>query len=326
MRISGPVGRPEGIEDLMSPALMARLDRLDLRTRRAFPGKMIGERRSKRRGQSVEFDDYRQYVPGDDPRFLDWNVYARMEKLFIKLFLEDEDLALHLVVDASASMHAGSGAQNKLLYAARVAMALGYVGLVKQNRVTVSVFGRPGQERLSRMPDCRGKHHTRRLSEFLLDELFGGAGEQAAQGVGGGSGFEDSMTRIARGRVGQGVMVILSDFLDPQGYEGGLKVLAASGGYDTLCLQLLTPSEIDPSKDGDAVSGDVRLTDAETGLGAEVTITPALLKVYRARVQGYISDLRAYCLARGMAYELVETSQDATALVTDRLRRIGLLA
>ncbi|MFU8828481.1 MAG: DUF58 domain-containing protein, partial [Phycisphaerales bacterium] len=115
MQIVGMPSRPEKPEELLSPSLMRRLDRLDIRSRKVFPGKLQGERRSKKRGQSVEFDDFRQYVPGDDPRFIDWNVYARMDRLVLKLFLEEEDMALHIAIDASGSMRAGQGDLNTLL-------------------------------------------------------------------------------------------------------------------------------------------------------------------------------------------------------------------
>src|SRR5213592_2342220 len=120
---------------LLDPAFMARLDQLDVISRKLLAGKMKGERRSKRRGQLVEFADYRNYVVGDDLRFIDWNVYARLERLFLKLFLEEEDLSLYVLVDVSKSCDYGD--PNKALYLKRVAAALGYIGLVNYNRVNV---------------------------------------------------------------------------------------------------------------------------------------------------------------------------------------------
>src|SRR5258705_6776407 len=123
---------------LLDPSFMARLDQLDLVSRKLLAGKMKGERRSKRRGQSVEFADYRHYVIGDDLRFIDWNIYARLEKLFLKLFLEEEDLSLFILVDVSKSCDFGT--PNKAVYIKQVAAALGYVGLVNYNRVHISAF------------------------------------------------------------------------------------------------------------------------------------------------------------------------------------------
>src|SRR5438552_4111294 len=123
---------------LLDPGFMARLDQLDLMSRKLLAGKMKGERRSKRRGQSVEFADYRNYVIGDDLRFIDWNIYARLEKLFLKLFLEEEDLSLYILADVSKSCDYGN--PGKALYIKQVAAALGYIGLVNYNRVTIGAF------------------------------------------------------------------------------------------------------------------------------------------------------------------------------------------
>src|SRR5205814_7042657 len=123
---------------LLSSEFMARLDQLDLMSRKLLAGKMKGERRSKRRGQSVEFADYRNYVVGDDLRFIDWNIYARLERLFLKLFLEEEDLSLYILVDVSKSCDFGT--PNKAFYIKQVAAALGYVGLVNYNRVTIAAM------------------------------------------------------------------------------------------------------------------------------------------------------------------------------------------
>ena len=266
MLVRGSSKKPSSIDALLDGRMMARLERLDLRSRRMFPGKLQGERRSKQRGQSVEFEDFRNYVPGDDLRFIDWNVFARLDRLFIKIFQEEQDMALHLAIDASASMDAGdpstaSGGQGestargvsvtKLEQSARLAMALGYLALAKQNRVTVSVFGAPGVAGVERLPDLRGRRSAHRLGTFLIDALWRGreatgAGGTRAHGPGEGGGFDDALSLVAKMRVGTGVFVVLSDFMDPRGYERGLRALATAGGYDTYCLQVLTGGELDP--------------------------------------------------------------------------------
>lgn len=332
MQIVGMPSRPEKPEELLSPSLMRRLDRLDIRSRKVFPGKLQGERRSKKRGQSVEFDDFRQYVPGDDPRFIDWNVYARMDRLVLKLFLEEEDMALHIAIDASGSMRAGQGDKCKLTYAAKLGMALGYVGLVKQNRVGLSVFGRTSEAGgLARLPDLRGRHQVRRMSQFVVDHVFpeSGVSSGAALTEALAATFNEALTGIARQRIGKGVMVVISDFLVPDGYERGLKSLAAAGGYDTYCMQLLTPEEMDPTlqlgSGAGSLLGDLRLTDIETGGATEVTITKELLKRYRERVKEYCEGLSKFCAARAMNYMLVTTDQPIEPLILDTFRRRGLL-
>jgi len=314
--------RPRDVAELLDPRLVSRLARFDLRSRRLFAGKLQGERRSKRRGQSVEFEDFRNYVPGDDLRFIDWNVYARLDRLFVKIFLEEEDLALHLAVDASASMRSGDA--SKQLFVARLAAALGYVGLAGNNRVGVSVFGAPGVDGIRHLPDTRGRHRASRLGSFLLDRLWE---EGDADRAGARVSFNDAMSRIARSRVGKGVMVILSDFFDPDGYERGLRQLAAAGGYDTYCLHVLSPGELDPALEAErGVTGDLRLTDVESGAGAEVTLSAELIRAYRSRLERFCADLQHFCRAREMAYHLLRSDSDLEHLLLGTLRRRGMLA
>lgn len=302
----------------------------------------MGERRSKKRGQSVEFDDFRPYVRGDDLRFIDWNVYARLDRLIIKIFLEEEDLALHIALDASASMDAGGGVMNdgttpapsKLLFASRLALALSYIGLVNHNRVGLTVFGAPGMQNIARLQDLRGRHHLQHLGQFLMDSAWTGR-EGAAIGDGASSAaadFNAALSTIARMRVGKGVMIVLSDFMSPNGYDTGLKALAAAGGYDTYCLQVLSPWEVEPERaaaalgGSGALAGDLRLTDVETGHAAEVTITSALLKKYKERLERYCADLHSYCAAREMSHMLVRSDADIETLLMETFRRTGMLA
>ena len=126
------------LTELLDPQFMARLDSLDLLSRKILQGKLQGERRSKRRGQSVEFADHRPYVVGDDLRFVDWNIYGRLEQLFLKLFLEEQDLTIHIALDVSGSVDLGE--PTKELFIKKLAAALGYVSLVNNNRLTISSF------------------------------------------------------------------------------------------------------------------------------------------------------------------------------------------
>ncbi|GAB4520692.1 MAG: DUF58 domain-containing protein [Phycisphaerales bacterium] len=337
MLVRGSSRKPASIDALLDGRMMARLERLDLRSRRMFPGKLQGERRSKQRGQSVEFEDFRNYVPGDDLRFIDWNVYARLDRLFIKIFQEEQDMALHLAIDASASMDAGDpvpagterrGSATKLEHSARLAMALGYLSLAKQNRVTVSVFGAPGVRGVERLPDLRGRRAAHRLGGFLLDALWRGRESSGSAGTrahasGEGGGFDDALSLVAKMRVGTGVFVVLSDFMDPRGYERGLRALATAGGYDTYCLQVLSKGELEP--DPASISGDVRLLDAETGRASEVTVTAEVVKRYKRRLADYIAQLAEFCTAREMTHLLVRTDTPVETLVFETLRRLGMV-
>src|SRR3954454_13103557 len=147
---------------LLDPAFMARLDQLDLISRKLLAGKMKGERRSKRRGQSVEFADYRNYVIGDDLRFIDWNIYARLDRLFLKLFLEEEDLSLYILMDVSKSCDYGN--PNKAHYIKQVAAALGYIGLVNYNRVTLCAFN---NGIVSETGAMRGRQRVNQMMGFV---------------------------------------------------------------------------------------------------------------------------------------------------------------
>lgn len=312
---------PASRDELIPPELVGRLDRLDLASTKLFPGALPGERRSKRRGSSVEFDDYRNYVPGDDLRHIDWNVYARMDKLFMKLFREEEDLSLTVLVDASPSMDAGS--PGKLIYAHRLAMALAYVGLVSNNRVSVAGFGSPDGYR--RLAPGRGRRRVQAVADFLLAQLE--SSRQASPGKSGGPPFNEALRQAARERTGKGVFVLISDCLIREGYGPGLATLADTGrgGFDTTVVQVLSPGELDPAAEGDRFIGDLRLSDAETGLDAEITVTAELLERYRERVRRYCDELATHCRSRRIRHLLVPTDTPIDAVMLRSLRRLGVL-
>jgi uncharacterized protein (DUF58 family) len=318
--------RPTTPEELLGPALAAALNRLDVLSRKVFAGKLPGERRSKRRGRSVEFDDFRLYAPGDDLRHVDWNVLARLDRLFIKVFREEEDLSVHLFVDASASMDAG--APNKLYFAARIAMAIGYVGLANQNRVAMTLYQGP-ERPLRRLAPVRGRTNARRLSALLLDHLDPSAvppdpGGSERRGL----DFNGALRSAAMSRSGRGVMVVISDFLTREGYAAGLDYLYGGGttGFDTWVVHVLSPGELDPASERErGLVGDLRLTDSESADAREVTISPVLLARYRERLDAFRRELRETCLARGMAYLLVPSDTGVSDFVLGSLRRGGML-
>lgn len=354
MLVGADTELPRTIDQLISPALAAKLDRLDILSRKILAGRLPGERRSKRRGRSVEFDDFREYSAGDDLRHIDWNVYARLDRLFIKLFREEEDLALHIILDASPSMDAG--VPSKLVFTHRLAMALAYIGLVNHNRVSIALFGSPrrdssGGAALSASADpvrptihqlapLRGRRNVQRIASFLLESLAAarerrtlpdasraGPGAAAVSG----SSFDADLKRAATlvPGAGRGVTAVVSDFLSPTGWRAGLNALAAiagTGSADAYCLQVLSPAELDPRHESASrFIGDLRLQDAESPLHADVTISTALITRYRRTLDEHNARLRADCLARGLAYFLVPTNAAIEALVLDSLRRGGML-
>lgn len=340
---------PTTLDDLVPPEDRDRLDRLDVLSRRVLAGKLPGERRSKRRGQSVEFDDYRPYIPGDDLRHVDWNVYARFDRFVLKLFREEEDLAVHLLVDGSASMLAGaSGARgdgpgdaadrprlSKLIFSHRLAMGLAYLALVAQNRVSLSVFGsgmasgegggRPGGAGLATLGAIRGRGGVQRASAFLLASLSRSFEDR----VRGRGSLAEAMRALAIRREHRGVMVVISDFLEPGGVSAGLNFLASgtsAGRFDTHCVQVLAPGELDPAREfGAGLVGDLRLLDAESGRSLEVTVTRAAVEGYRRRLGAYLKALERDCLARSMSFLRVTTADDPIGVLTGPLRRRGVV-
>lgn len=291
------------IRDLLDPELMAKLDRLDVLSRKIFLGKLRGERRSKRRGQSVEFADYRNYVVGDDLRFIDWNIYGRLDRLFLKLFLEEEDLCVHIIVDCSASM--AEGDPSKTHAARQLAAALGYIGLVNNNRVTLTAFA---EGIIAQRTNLRGRHRLASLAELLLNVEASGVTE-----------FERTARQLALSRQGKGITILISDFLIKDGYEQGLRYLIGRN-YDLYAVQLLSPQELNPT-----FTGDLRLVDIEDDDTAEVTISAPLLKRYKATVEAYCARLQEFCTRRGIVYLGTASDTAVETLVLDYLRRRGLL-
>jgi uncharacterized protein (DUF58 family) len=313
------VSTPRRLEDLLPPDLSASLDRLDVLSRKILAGKLPGERRSKRRGRSVEFDDFRDYSPGDDIRHIDWNAYARLDRLLVKLFRAEEDLVLTLVLDESASMHAGD--PPKLLFGARLIAALAYLGMANQNRVSVAAFGSSSGFR--RLAPLRGRSGIRRVADFLLRPA------QPAQGTAPDPGalFAEAMRQVTLRAPPRGVLVLVSDFL----YDAapGLRCLTgavAGGMLDAFAVQVLSPGELDPARESEqGLVGDLRLTDVETARVAEVTITPQAMIHYRRGLGVHNQTLRRDCLRHGVGHVLVASNASVRDLVTATLRRAGLL-
>jgi uncharacterized protein (DUF58 family) len=291
------------LTDLLDPKFMARLDSLDVLSRKILQGKLQGERRSKRRGQSVEFADHRAYVVGDDLRFVDWNIYGRLDQLFLKLFLEEQDLTVHVLADTSASMSVGD--PSKDLFAKRLTAALGYISLVNNNRLTVSLFGDGVRCQLA---NARGRSYLPQMTELLLTTECDGF-----------SDFEKACRDVAAGRFGSGVTIVVSDFLFKQGYENALRRLIGAR-YDLYVIQVLSPQEIAPE-----LTGDLKLFDIEDADVAEITVGSALLKYYQRNLAAYCTELNDFCTHRGAVYVRANSADSIESLVLNYLRRVQLL-
>ncbi len=287
---------------LLDPDFLARLQRLEIVSRKIFLGKTKGERLSRRKGQSVEFADFRAYTVGDDLRFLDWNLFARLDRLFLRLFLEEEDLHVYLLVDNSLSM--GFGSPTKLHYAKQVAAALGFVGLCNMDRVVVESFN----DRPTGPPPLRGRRTFWRLTSFLDGLEPAGAGD-----------FTAALKTFSMKASGKGVVVVLSDFLDKGGYEAGLRYLMARN-MDVYAIHILSGEEVDPP-----MTGDLKLTDAEDGDLAEVTMSAPLLKRYKATLAAFRGGMQDFCTRRGISYLFTTTQVPFDRLVLGYLRQRGLV-
>ena len=280
-------------------AFLRQLERLLLLMRSPVRGGLKGGRRSVKRGQSVEFADYRDYTLGDDLRQLDWNVYARLEKLFVKLFIEEEDVTVTLLIDASASMAAGHPA--KLMFAKRAAAALGYIALAAEDRVVLaSLAGRTARRRAA----LRGSGRAfRLLAELSAIEPAAGPTDLVAA-------CRHALAQVT----GRGVIVLVSDLLDP-GAERALRDLAGTGS-EVIVLHVLAPDEVSPTLDG-----DLRLVDAETGATVDVTLDLAARERYTERVGAWRDELAAFAARRRIAYVPLTSDVALADLVFAELRR-----
>lgn len=289
---------------LLSPELLRRLEQFQLLAARRAKSSAKGERRSRARGQSVEFADYRNYVAGDDLRYLDWNLYGRLERLFLKLYEEERELPVRIFLDASESMSFGE--PRKFDFARQVAAAIGYVALCGFDRVTVVAFPDNPEEAAARasLRAVRGRKSSL--------AFFRNLGELTARGS---ANFNQALRRGALEARQAGVAVVLSDFLDPAGYEPGLGALVGRG-FQVNAVQILSPEELNP-----LTYGDLRLVDSESGAVQEVTFGKFRLKAYQQTVANFCQRLREYCQKRGIHFFSVSSGESLEQLLLRQLRQ-----
>jgi uncharacterized protein (DUF58 family) len=295
-------GDPES-GPLLDPVFLHKLEQLELVSRKIFVGRMKGERKSRRRGSSVESAEHRNYTVGDDLRHIDWNVYGRLDRLFLKLFLEEEDLHVYTVLDASLSMDFGS--PTKLRYGKQVAAALAFIGLVNHDRVLVDTFSARLEQGLH---GIRGRSQMWRVVQYL-DHLH----------PAGSSDLTAACREFAIRHVGKGVVVVISDFLDKRGYQEALRYLLARN-MDIYVVHVLSHEEVHPE-----LVGDLRLVDAEDDDIAEITVSAPLLKRYKDNLNAYVGGLKDWCTQRGIVYILTTNQNPFDKLILSYLRKRGLV-
>lgn len=297
------------VADLFDNELLKKLELLNISARRAFRGQMRGEKRSPRTGSSVEFADYRQYYPGDDFRRIDWNAYARFDSLLLKLFHEEEDLHLYLMIDGSASMDFGR--PNKFDYARKVAAALGYIALCSGDRVSLHLLGSEDDQPpgvLDSIGPRRGKASTFELFRFLERAQPQGQAEL------------DAAARLLLARKAKpGVLVICSDLLLHSGYAEAIKRLSYER-FQVMLVHILSPQELQPE-----LAGDLRLTDSETGEHVDVSPTTRMMKTYTEHLQRFRDTAKAFAARHSLEYVFAGTDTPFEQLVMTWMRQANML-
>jgi uncharacterized protein (DUF58 family) len=298
-------------QTLLDGALARRLERLTLVSRKRLIGQGQGDRRSLRKGSSLEFADYRHYVEGDDPARVDWNIFSRTDTLFVRLYEEEEVLNVHLLVDASRSMDWGD--PPKLRYARRAAAALGYVALNASNRLQVW----PLNANVTAYGPAWGRGRAGAMLEFMEDVRPGQASTPVVFGAPASPPDLDQSLTTFTSRAG-GLVILLSDLLSPS-WEKALGRLAARSG-DVVVLHVLSPQELRP-----ALGGDVRLIDRESGAAVSVTLNNDAIRLYGQRLDECRRTIESFCARHGVGYVPIDTSMPLETLLFDVLRRRGVV-
>jgi uncharacterized protein (DUF58 family) len=303
----GPVAARKGDDDLFDDDFQRKLDYLALVSKRVFAGRMRAERRTKKTGAGVEFADHRDYQPGDDFRYLDWNVYQRFDRLLLRLFEEEEDLAIYFIVDASTSMGipGRDSHATKLRYAKRVAAALAYVGLANLDRVSISSTT---DKVMGRMAQTRGKARIFKVFRFLK--------ELKADGQ---TNLEDALKSFVAQNKRRGLVVLASDLYDPHGFERGINVLRYNK-FDPFVVHVVDKEEAKPK-----LAGDVLLYDCETGDEREVTVTAKVLERFEHAYGEYLSEIDRFCSSKQVPYIQADVSMPFDELILRVFRRGGFL-
>ena len=292
-------------DELFDEEFQRRLEVLAIVSRKLVAGRTRAERRSRKTGSGIEFADHRQYEPGDDFRYLDWNLYARTGRLLLRLYEEEEDLSVYILLDVSRSMSFGAPLC-KLDYAKKLAAALGYIALANLDRVSFVTFSDQVGERLQ---PTRGKSNIFKAFRFLRP--------LRAEGC---TGTADALKTFVAQNKRRGVAILISDLYDPEGFEGGINTLRYHK-FEPYVIQIFAPEEVRPP-----LHGDVRLIDNETGEVREVTITPRVLERYAKAHDAYRKRVDDFCTQKHVPHHAVSTDVPFDQAILDILRHGGLLA
>ena len=296
---------------LFDTDFLKRLEYLSLLSKRVFNGQLLALRRTKQTGGGVEFADHREYVYGDDLRYLDWNVYARHGDLLLKRFQEEEDLHVYILLDCSRSMDSQltePGLKvDKFVFARQIAAALAYIALADLDRVSIVNYDASIRTTL---PLMRGKNNILALLRYLEKSSTSGASTNLATVA------SDFARRAPR----SGLVLVISDLFDQQGFRAGIDVLRHRR-FEPHVIQIYTPGEAKPD-----VLGDVELHDVESDQVRKVTVTERKLKQYEKQFQSFLDEIETYCLTYGLSYTRTTTDVPFDDVLLKMIRAAGAVA
>lgn len=288
---------------LFDSEFLKRLEYLSLMSRRVFRGRLLAQRRTKQLGGGIEFADHREYSPGDDLRYLDWNVYARYGDLLLKRFQEEEDLHVYILLDVSRSM--SNGSTEKFDYARKVAAALAYIALADLDRVSILAYADNVKDVL---PLTRGKDRILSVLRFLENLETTGTGTRIAAVA----------TSLVHRAQRSGLVVVLSDLYDQQGFRQGIDLLRYRR-FEPHLIQLHTVDEANPTW-----LGDIELEDVETGKRRKLTITERKLRQYKKQFDEFLASIDNYCRMYSLSCTRTTTDVPFDELILRMMRAAGV--
>lgn len=299
----GEEGAPAGEAELFDDDFQRKLDYLAVVSRKLFAGRLRAERRTKKTGSGIEFADHREYTAGDDFRYLDWGVYGRTGRLLLRLFEEEEDLSIYILLDCSRSM--AFGEPPKINHARKLAAAMAYVGLANLDRVGMVAFSDAVERQL---PLGRGKGRIFKVFEFLRGVRCEGE-----------TGIADVARVVTQQSKRRGIAFVISDLYDPEGFERGINAIRYQK-FEPLVIHVTDPREADPGP-----RGDVTLFDVETGDTREVTLTQGMIDAYKSAHDSWRKEIEDFCKARQVPYVAADCTGAFEEQVLYLFRKMALV-
>ncbi|MBL8680670.1 MAG: DUF58 domain-containing protein [Myxococcales bacterium] len=294
---------PPPKDDIFDDEFQRKLDYLAVVSRRLFAGRLRAERRTKKTGSGIEFADHREYAPGDDLRYLDWKVYGRSERMLLKMYEEEEDLSIYVLLDCSESM--AYGEPSKFDHARKLAAAMAYVGLANLDRVALLAVSTKVDKTL---PSTRGKGRIFKIFDFLR-------GVRAA----GETALADAARQFTTQQKRRGIAIIITDLYDPAGFERGINAIRYRK-YEPMVIHVLDPRESDPG-----ARGDVTLVDVETGESREITLTDGMVKAYKEEHEKWRKEIDDFCKTRQVPYVAADMTKPFEEQVLYLFRRLAIV-